>query len=511
MPAAYPDSDSTAAMPDMNHSSPDKQPPRILIQDLQGFVSDLVTQTREYIYIRPEDGLFILRPNRIHHLNRTAVEMLSLLYAQGPLPDVDMLIRDLAAKYQVEEGQIRGDMEQLLISVAALLRDDVCGAPSVHQSPFGSHRRDLPVLSEIAVTYRCQNKCVFCYAAAPARGKQAAEMTTAEVKIIIDRIFDEAHCPTVSFTGGEPTLREDLPELIAYAKHKGMRVNVITNGLRCADSEYVAALQAAGLDSAQVSLEGPTPAIHDSIVQHPGAFDRTTRAVHMLRAAGIHTHTNTTICQGNKPHLLELVDFIAEHLHSEYFSMNVIISTGTALQHRDQDVSYTEVAPLIEQVQERAKEKGTKLVWYSPIPYCIFNPVVHDLGSKSCACVDGLLSVGPDGELLPCSSYERGIGNLLKHPFAELWYTRQARYWREKRFIPPMCKKCPISHICCGACPLYWTSHGGFDELSATAPGASWLQTLAWKVDRRLWGRAFGVGLGQGIRRRPDGHNDVTG
>jgi len=212
---------------------------------------------------------------------------------------------------------------------------------------------------------------------------------------------------TVSFTGGEPTLRDDLPALIAHAKGKGMRVNLITNGLRCADASYVETLQRAGLDSAQVSLEGPNAAVHDAIVRHDGAFALTTGAVHTLRAAGIHTHTNTTVCDSNRQHLLELVDYIAQELRSEYFSMNVIISTGTALNHSQEDVTYSAIGAIIEQVQQRARDRGTKLVWYSPVPYCLFNPITHDLGSKSCACVDGLLSVSPSGELLPCSSFER--------------------------------------------------------------------------------------------------------
>jgi radical SAM protein with 4Fe4S-binding SPASM domain len=463
--------------------------------DLQAFATELITQTRGYIYIRPEDGLFILRPNRVHHLNKTAVAILSRLYDENAGPDVDAVVRDVAAEYGADPEQVRGDLYNLLMTVAALLRDDVCGAPAVKQTPFGTHKRDLPVLSEIAVTYRCQNKCLFCYAESPARGRDVPEMSTVEVKKIIDRIFDEAHCPTVSFTGGEPTLREDLPELIAYAKSKGMRVNLITNGLRCAEAPYVEGLKAAGLDSAQVSLEGPTAEVHDAIVRHPGAFAQSSRAVHVLRAAGIHTHTNTTICGSNRQHLLDLVDYIADELHSEYFSMNVIISTGTALHHGEEDVTYTEVGPLIEQIQQRAQEKGLKLVWYSPIPYCIFNPVTHGQGSKSCACVDGLLSVAPDGELLPCSSFERGIGNLLQHPFAELWFSPQARYWREKKFLPPACSQCTIKHICCGACPLYWEAHGSFAELSGKAPGAHWIDTQVWKARRSLWGQARGVGL----------------
>ncbi len=173
---------------------------------LQAFATELVASTRSYIYIRPEDGLFIMRPNRVHYLNKTAVAILTRLYDDGHCPDVEAVIKEIAAEYTVEEQRVQSDMYKLLVSIAALLRDDVCGAPAVTSRPFGSHKRELPVLSEIAVTYRCQNKCVFCYAESPARGRQVAEMGTAGVETIINRIFDEA----AKHTTHHPTLHSQI-------------------------------------------------------------------------------------------------------------------------------------------------------------------------------------------------------------------------------------------------------------------------------------------------------------
>lgn len=463
--------------------------------DLQGFATHLVNATRDYIYIRPEDGLIIMRPNRLNFLNETALFILRRLYDPDGEPDVKGVIEETASHYGVDKQRVRQDLYNLLQTISALLNDEVYGAPSVRQMRFGSHHRELPVLSEIALTYRCQNRCTFCYADSPDRGKKVPEMTTGEVKVIIDRIFDEAHCPTVSFTGGEPTLRQDLAELAAYAKGKGMRVNLITNGIRCADVAFTRALSEAGLDSAQVSVEGGCAQVHDSVTQHPGAWEKAVQGVENLRSEGIHTHTNTTICGGNRAHLMELVDFIADELHSEYFSMNMVIRTGTALQHAEDDVSYTEIGSIIEGVQARAQEKSVRFVWYSPVPYCLFNPVQAGLGGKSCACVDGLISVNPAGELIPCSSFERGIGDLLHEPFEKVWHTRTARYWRNKEFIPPVCQDCEIKEICCGACPLYWEERGGFGDLEDVAPGGPPWAGMTWRAKKTLWSRTWGVGL----------------
>jgi len=175
--------------------------------------------------------------------------------------------------------------------------------------------------------------------------------------------------------------------------------------------------------------------------------------------------------------------------------MNMVIRTGTALDSAQDDVRYTEIGKIIRAVQERAGQRGVRLVWYSPVPYCLFNPVQAGLGSKSCACVDGLISVSPSGGLLPCSSFEQGIGDLLHRPFQEVWYSRTARYWRNKEFVPPICQRCDIRDICCGACPLYWDERGSFAELESVAPGGPFWAGAAWRLKKALWAGTQGVGL----------------
>ena len=480
-------------------------PPALLGPELQAYAQQFVASTREYVHIRREDRLLILRPNKTHHLNPTACDLLTTLYAQAEV-DVEGVVHEVAGSYAVAPELVAADLGELLQSLERLLNGDPGRASRVRFTPFNSHEIRYPVLSEIALTYRCTHRCAFCYADARARGSRRTEMATEQVRVVIDRIRDEAKVPTISFTGGEPTVRSDLPELIAYARGKGMRVNLITNGFKCARPEYVARLAEAGLHSAQVSLEAASRDIHDAITGRPGSFARTVQGVRNLRAAGIHTHTNTTICPDNRHCLVELVDFVADELRHDYLSLNVVIRTGTAVaqQGPSATVDYSEVGEIVEPVITRARERGVRLVWYSPVPLCIFNPIVAGLGSNSCAAADGLLSVAPNGEVLPCSSFERGLGNLLHQPFARVWNTRTARYWRRKEFLPPVCAECELQRICCGACPLYWDEVGGFEELVA-AQGSRptprvgrtrrWWREATWRLKRRAIGRLRGVGL----------------
>jgi radical SAM protein with 4Fe4S-binding SPASM domain len=459
---------------------------------LQRFASDFVESTRDYVFVRPEDNLLILRPNRVQYLNRTATAMLHALYNQQPV-DVAALVAHMAERYRVDQAQIVQDLDRLLRSLALILDDKAGCAPAVKSTPFGTHERKYPVLSEIALTYRCQNRCFFCYASSPERGRTVPEMSTAEVKGVLDKIVDQARVPTVSFTGGEPTLRDDLPDLIAYARGRGLRTNLITNGIRCASEAYVAQLAEAGLHSAQVSVEAGDAATHDAVVANPGAFERTMQGVRNLKAASIHTHTNTTINARNRYALLPLIDTLAE-MGQEYLSMNMVIRTGGAVGVPD--VGYDRIGEIVLALKERAEAHGMRFVWYSPVPYCLFNPVAHGLGSQSCSAAEGLLSVAPDGQVLPCSSFEQGIGNLVQEDFETIWNRRTARYWRDKGFLPPGCQDCDMVDICCGACPLYWDEQGSFAEIAPHLGETSAWERLAWRLKRRYMGQVTGVGAG---------------
>jgi radical SAM protein with 4Fe4S-binding SPASM domain len=459
--------------------------------DLQRFAEQIIPSTRDYVFVRPEDRLLILRPNKIHHLNRTATEMLSVLYAQER-PDIATVVRQTVGRYGIPEAQVVADLDGLLRSLALILQDREGSAPAVRRTPFGSHVRVLPVLSEIALTYRCQNRCTFCYASAPDRGQEIPEMTTDEVKRILDTIVDDARVPTVSFTGGEPTLRSDLPELISYAKSRRLRTNLITNGIRCGSESYVNKLAASELDSAQVSLEAADPEIHDAVVGRPGAWQHTVQGIRYLSQAGIHVHTNTTINRLNRGHLMDLIDFLAE-MEQSYLSMNMVIRTGDAVG--SMEIGYEEIKDLVLPLKERATEHGMRLVWYSPVPLCLFNPIANGLGSQSCSAADGLLSIAPDGSVLPCSSFEHGVGNLLHEPFELVWNRRAAKYWRHKEFLPPGCHGCDLSDLCCGACPLYWDERRSFDEIGHHLAPTSTLSEAVWRAKRRWLGQVRGVGV----------------
>ncbi len=426
-------------------------------EDLK-WIDSFVREIKPYIYVRREDALLILVPNQAHKLNRTGVWLLKELLAGRSISDLLESVPDDAGARR----EIHYFFCDIRAAVMGCLREG-SGRLGIEEVEFKPPINTLPVLSEIAITYRCNLRCRFCYAGG--NFPKFPELDTSGVKHILDIIYNDARVPSTSFTGGEPTLREDLEELIHYARKLGMRTNLITNATLLT-TERVKRLKAAGLNSAQVSLEASMPALHDRIVGVRGAFEKTLRGLDALREAGITVHTNTTLNALNARDAANGFVSFVKSLGLDRFSMNLMIPCGAAVGSLDElRLAYSDLPPIILAIKKKAHRAGIRFLWYSPTPYCIFNPIAEGLGNKSCAACDGLLSIAPDGSILPCSSYDESVGNLLKQPFRDVWNGKRARFFKEKRFLPAPCQNCEYKEICTGACPLYWRTEGT-DELN---------------------------------------------
>jgi radical SAM protein with 4Fe4S-binding SPASM domain len=197
--------------------------------------------------------------------------------------------------------------------------------------------------------------------------------------------------------------------------------------------------------------------VHDRVVGQQGAHAASVAGLQALLGAGVHAHPHTTICRPNLDTVLMLPSF-ARSMGVTRFSANLVIPTGRGLDP-DLAVTYREVAELLPQITSAARNEGVRFMWYSPTPACLFNPVQHGLGNKGCAACEGLLSIDPAGQVLPCSSWREPLGSLLDEGFRTIWSTSRARHIRQKREAHQGCHECEDFALCQGACPLYFQAH----------------------------------------------------
>jgi len=412
---------------------------------------------RPYVFLRETDQVLILPPNQVFKLNPSALGLLKYLDGGGHFEGIPGWNQERAR-------QVQEFFEQVKLAYEG--QD-----PGAQPVPYSFDFTRLPVLGEIAVTYRCNNRCVFCYAGCggasgcglPPGWENKKEMTTAQIRKVIDVFHKQAQIPFFSFTGGEPLIRKDLEELMAYAVKKGLRINLISNGT-LVTPQRAASLYKAGLRTAQISLEGATAQLHDELCGLKGAFERTLAGIRNLQEAGIRVQTNTTITRPNHETLLEILPLLAERGVTR-FSMNLFIPTKASPLSQELFIPYSQIGPIVDRVAAKAKEMGLTFYWYSPTPLCHYNPMARGMGNKSCAACDGLVHVDPEGQVLPCSSYSQSVGNILKQDFESLWFGEKAQFFKQKEFAPEICKKCSRFTACQGACPLYW-EYAGTEELT---------------------------------------------
>jgi MoaA/NifB/PqqE/SkfB family radical SAM enzyme/SAM-dependent methyltransferase len=156
----------------------------------------------------------------------------------------------------------------------------------------GIFRLARPAMVMLAVTYRCQCACRHC-GVLSSRLDEGEELTTEELRGVIDSLA-EMRVSMVNFFGGEPLLREDLVDLVAYAHGRGLDTRVDTNGLLLTD-DVVRRLKSAGLDEIYISLDSSEAEEHDGNRGVQGCHEKAIEAIRRSRVAGLHTVISTCI------------------------------------------------------------------------------------------------------------------------------------------------------------------------------------------------------------------------
>ncbi|HEY9593567.1 MAG TPA: radical SAM protein, partial [Spirochaetia bacterium] len=233
-------------------------------------------------------------------------------------------------------------------------------------------------------------------------------------------------------------------------------------------------LRRAGLSTAQVSLESPDAATHDALTARPGSHARTLAGIRCLQDAGISVQTNTTVCARNAVDAPRMPGFLRS-IGVRRFAMNLYLPPvgGDERITEQLFVPYGRAGAIVESVRDAARAEEATFYWYSPLPHCHYNTIARGLGNKSCAAMDGLLSVSAAGEVLPCSSYPEPVGNLLETGFREIWFSGRARYFKNKEYAPAACAGCDSFTACQAACPLYWRYAGTAEIRNPTGSAAA--------------------------------------
>jgi len=398
-------------------------------------------------------GTLIVNANSVTHLNPTATFM-AWLTLEGKTKEES--IRALRSQYSVSKRQADSDLSLFLYQFDELLRPD--GACPVHEleleslMPF-SARPTAPYRMDLAVTYRCNNDCAHCY---NARERNFPELSTEQWFKILDQLW-ELGVPHIVFTGGEATLRNDLPELIAHAEANGQITGLNTNARRLSDERYVQKLVDAGLDHVQVTVESCNEQIHDEMMRARGAFKQTIAGLKIALNNKLYVMTNTTMLRTNVHTISNTLDFLAD-IGVPTIGLNALIYSGHGLTVGT-GLHQSELQPILDIATRKTAERGQRLIWYTPTQYCEFDPTANNLGVKGCTAALYSMCIESNGNVLPCQSYYHPLGNMLTDSWDSIWNHKLSIQLRERQNLPAKCETCSLVAECGGGCPLNFENH----------------------------------------------------
>lgn len=300
------------------------------------------------------------------------------------------------------------------------------------------HRMDLMVSAmEKDGGWHCNQKCLHCYAAGQPMG-ETPELSTEQWKTAL-ALLRKANIPQVTFTGGEPTLRSDLVELVQAAAWFVTRLN--TNG-RLLTPELCAALYQASLDSVQVTLYSAEGNIHNQLVGTNG-FSDTVQGIRNAVAAGLIVSVNTPLCSLNT-HYAETLRF-AHSLGVRYVTCSGLIPSGSACGQESRATALTpeQLTDILRQAVDTAEELGMELDFTSP--GWLDEETLRSLGLNlipSCGACLSNMAVTPDGKVVPCQSW------LSDEPLGDLLHDDWADIWNSPRCAAIRAESAKLEHIC---------------------------------------------------------------
>ena len=300
------------------------------------------------------------------------------------------------------------------------------------------HRMDLMVSAmEQNGAWHCNQKCLHCYAAGQPMG-ETPELSTEQWKTAL-ALLRKANIPQVTFTGGEPTLRSDLVELVQAAAWFVTRLN--TNG-RLLTPELCAGLYEASLDSVQVTLYSAEGNIHNQLVGTNG-FNDTVQGIRHAVEAGLIVSANTPLCSLNT-HYAETLRF-AHSLGVRYATCSGLIPSGSACGQESRATALTpeQLTEVLRQAVDTAEELGMELDFTSP--GWLDEETLRSLGLNlipSCGACLSNMAVTPDGKVVPCQSW------LSDEPLGDLLHDDWADIWNSPRCAAIRAESAKLEHIC---------------------------------------------------------------
>ncbi len=338
-----------------------------------------------------------------------------------------------------------------------------------------NHKNVVTKRMVLHVGYACNERCTFCYYLEQIESGKTDNLTTDEIKarLLQGRKWGKN---AIDFTGGEPTIRKDFVEVVAYAKEIGyIHINVITNGLIVGRRKsYLQTLVNAGLNDILFSLHSFSPELHDNLTKVPKSHESVLMGVDKARKIeGLNLRFNYVVNQENFHELSQAVELMAS---KEPNAINLIlfhpnhqaINANQSVKFNSYEVITTEVKEAIDSIKDRVPHINVR-----HIPYCLMKGYeqhvkpFYQLQYEKVEWDYCLSTLQKRGRLIYLAGLAGGIILSLNNPY--FWKAD----WDNKKHLAiqriqllkmrkkgKKCTQCALNHICDGLQKEYIKNYG---------------------------------------------------
>lgn len=356
--------------------------------------ADAAAPLRLHLRVEPDgSGVLIINASTVLHLNQTAAEFAYHLIQRTPEAEIIHLVTD---RYRVTPEEARKDLLDFRERIDTLIRtpdlDPVTFLGMERKEPY-SGALSAPYRLDCALTYHIENGAM---KGVTPTDRVKRELLTEEWGTILKKAWD-AGIPHVVFTGGEPTLRPDLPEIIQKAEEIGQVTGLITSGRELSDTAYLHKLLVSGLDHVMIVLDP----------EDEQAWEGLRDAL----AEDIYITVHLTIDDATAARAGELVEKLA----------------GLGVKSISLSTESHELKDALKAARQKVAELNLELVWDLPVPYSTQHPVAMELQGEETppqGAGKAWLYVEPDGDVLPTQGDLRLMGNLLTDDWETVWKQR---------------------------------------------------------------------------------------
>ena len=296
-------------------------------------------------------------------------------------------------------------------------------------------------------TNACNMYCDHCYRDAGCKAEE--ELSTAEAKTLLEQIA-RAGFKIMIFSGGEPLMRPDIVELVAYAASLGLRPVFGTNGTLIT-LEMAQRLKAAGAMGMGISLDSMDREKHNRFRKFPGAWEGAVQGMRNCRAAGLPFQIHTTVMEWNNHELEALTDFaVAEGAVAHHFFF--LVPTGRAKTIEAESLRAEAYEETLTRIMKKQQEVDIELK-----PTCApqFLRIAAQMGMKTrfrrgCLAGTAYCIISPKGKVQPCAYLNMELGDVRRTPFDEIWKNSEVLNRLRTLEYSGGCGSCEYKRACGG-------------------------------------------------------------